>query len=182
MRYEKLVSDSGNPLTNGLAEILKQGLELIEKIDDAAFTDQGRTSVGAHFRHCLDFVNGFLNGLKTGKIDYADRARDVNIEVNREYAASRLIFAIREVQSLLVEELEKPVMVKLEEISALMSEPAWAWSSGRRELDFVQSHTVHHFALIAHKLRQLGVQVEEKFGVAQSTLKFWEKDSQKELA
>ena len=64
-------------------------------------------------------------------------------------------------------------MVKIEEISGLMGKPEWVWSSGLRELDFLQSHTIHHFALIAYKLEALGIEVEDNFGVAPSTLKYW---------
>jgi hypothetical protein len=43
----------------------------------------------------------------------------------------------------------------------------------------VQSHTIHHFALIAYKLQTLGIEVEEGFGVAPSTLKYWKEEKAK---
>ena len=177
MNHEKLFENSQNGLSRNCAEILFQGLELSERVSDAVYTSGGRGSVGTHMRHCLEFVTSFLGGLKSGQIDYSSRERDVNLEQNREYAMSRMAFAIRELNALRNENLEKPVMVKLDELSGLMSEPEWAWSSGKRELEFVQSHTVHHFALIAYKLRALGIRIDESFGVAPSTLKHWEKES-----
>jgi hypothetical protein len=51
-------------------------------------------------------------------------------------------------------------------------ERPWTHSSARRELQFLLSHTVHHYALIAMICRQYGVGVEEDFGVAPSTLKY----------
>jgi hypothetical protein len=124
-------------------------------------------SVGSQFRHCLDFVSAFVAGIRCGQIDYTCRERDINVARNPPQAISRLAFAIRELQSLREEDFERPVTVRLEE------RDEWAWSSAKRELDFVQSHTIHHFALIAEKLRAQDFYVDENFGVASSTMKFW---------
>jgi hypothetical protein len=179
VHYEKLIGNLGNPLTKNVGEIFLQGLELIEKMDEASFTAGGCSSIGTHFRHCLDFASNFLQGLKIGKIDYIQRERNTVIETNRDEAILHLAFIIRELQAVKISDLEKTVMVKLDEISSLMSRPEWAWSSGLRELEFVQSHTIHHFALIAYKLQTLGIEVEEGFGVAPSTLKYWKEKKAK---
>jgi hypothetical protein len=171
--YQILIRTKGNPLTQSVGEVLLQGLKLIEKMDDVSFTTGDRGSIGIHFRHCLDFATNFLQGLKIAKIDYSRRERNTQIESDRQQAISHLAFIIQELQAIEISDLEKPVMVKIEEISGLMGKPEWAWSSGLRELEFLQSHTIHHFALIAYKLRALGIEVEEGFGVAPSTLKYW---------
>ncbi|HRH44010.1 MAG TPA: hypothetical protein PKY82_20430 [Pyrinomonadaceae bacterium] len=171
--------NKGNPLTQSVGEVLLQGLKLIEKMDDASFTIGNRGSVGIHFRHCLDFATNFLSGLKIGKIDYSQRERNTEIETNREQAILHLSTFICDLQAIEISDLEKPVMVKIEEISGLMGRPEWAWSSGLRELEFLQSHTIHHFALIAYKLKSLGIEVEDSFGVAPSTLKYWQEEQAK---
>jgi len=176
VREEKLISNQSNPLTESVEEVLLQGLRLIEKIDDAAFSEGNRGSVGIHFRHCLDFASNFLGGLKVGKIDYGQRQRNTEAETDREQAILNLVFVIRELQSLRISDLETEVMVKTEEIIGVMGNPEWARSSGLRELDFLQSHTIHHFALIAYKLRAHGIEVGENFGVAPSTLKYWQSE------
>ncbi len=51
-------------------------------------------------------------------------------------------------------------------------ESSWATSSVERELQFLRSHTVHHFALIAVILRLSGLEPGEEFGVAPSTLRY----------
>jgi len=43
-------------------------------------------------------------------------------------------------------------------------------SSVRRELQFLQGHTVHHFALMATMLKFYGINVPRDFGIAPSTL------------
>ena len=174
--YQTLIENMDNPLAQCVGGILLQGLKLIEKIDDASFTNGNRGSIGTHFRHCLDFATNFLSGLKIGKIDYSQRERNSEVETNREQAILHLAFIIRELQAIEISDLEKPLMVKIEEISGLMSRPEWAWSSGWRELEFLQSHTIHHFALIAYKLQSLGIEVEKDFGVAPSTLKYWQEE------
>ena len=53
-------------------------------------------------------------------------------------------------------------------------EPAcWSRSTLDRELRFIQSHTIHHFALIGWMLRALGVRIPEDFGLAPSTRSYW---------
>jgi uncharacterized damage-inducible protein DinB len=49
----------------------------------------------------------------------------------------------------------------------------WSVSSTFRELQFLATHTVHHFALVALLLRQRGVEVPVEMGVAPSTLEHW---------
>ena len=50
----------------------------------------------------------------------------------------------------------------------------WTASSLDRELQSLISHTVHHYALIAMLLRVSGRQPAADFGVAPSTLRYWE--------
>jgi hypothetical protein len=46
----------------------------------------------------------------------------------------------------------------------------WSRSTAARELQFLVSHTVHHYALIAFILRANGIDPGADFGVAPSTL------------
>ena len=45
-------------------------------------------------------------------------------------------------------------------------------STIERELKFLVSHTVHHYAIIALQLRHQGVEPGPEFGVAPSTLRY----------
>jgi hypothetical protein len=64
--------------------------------------------------------------------------------------------------------LSRPVSVRSE-----IDDEVWHSSSVMREFEFVHSHTVHHHALVAEKLKAFGLEVSDGFGVAPSTLKFW---------
>jgi uncharacterized damage-inducible protein DinB len=48
----------------------------------------------------------------------------------------------------------------------------WTATTFGRELQYLLSHTVHHFALIGVMLRLLGVDPGSDFGVAPSTLRY----------
>lgn len=165
-------------LAHSLAEILKQGVGLIEKIGDETYsqnvneTCKNGGTVGGHFRHCLEFVNCFLGGIDAGKIDYSLRARNHTVETKR-------IFAIKELKKT-IEILENSESVESFNLKILLVKPEtaaaedfWCESSVERELEFLNSHTIHHFALIGFKLRVRGFVLPEEFGVAPSTLKYW---------
>ena len=51
------------------------------------------------------------------------------------------------------------------------AEQRWIVSTISRELQYLASHTVHHYALIALHLRDAGFTTDPDFGVAPSTLK-----------
>ena len=65
---------------------------------------------------------------------------------------------------------EKVLFVKPEDVA---DKDFWCASSIERELEFLQSHTIHHYALIGFKLRAFGFDLPVEFGVAPSTLRFW---------
>jgi uncharacterized damage-inducible protein DinB len=48
----------------------------------------------------------------------------------------------------------------------------WTRSTVARELQFLLSHTVHHYALVAIRLRLAGREPAAGFGVSPSTLRF----------
>jgi hypothetical protein len=63
---------------------------------------------------------------------------------------------------------DRPLLVRVE--GSAGSAPTQ--SSTARELGFLLSHTIHHFALIAMTLQSLGVNVDPAFGVSPSTLRY----------
>lgn len=127
---------------------------------------------GAHFRHNIDFAENFLKGLEAGKIDFASRERDERIEQEPELAIRRIETIIRRLKELSPAVLEINIAVKSE-----IDDTLCHFSSVSRELEFLLSHTVHHHALIAEKLKSLGIETALEFGVAPSTLKFWAENS-----
>ena len=144
------MTSANHPCRDNL-QTLRQGVDLIRSLDDQLYSKptgpSSSSGVGSQFRHCLDFYNCFLDGLPQGRIDYDARRRDPRIEIDREYAASRLESVIDSLASLTPEQLAVDVRVKLERPVGA-TEDDWCPSSAKRELQFLLSHTVHHHALI----------------------------------
>jgi hypothetical protein len=167
MRFDDLTYGSNDPLLRAVISVFRRGIEMITMIDDRFYTRaaNGTGSVGGHFRHNLDFVNSFLNGIATRQIDYNLRERDALVETGRNHAIGKIEFAIERLAQLTDEIFERLVYVRSE-----VDGSRWLSSSVLRELEFLHSHTVHHHALIKEKLVSFGVKTETDFGVAPSTL------------
>lgn len=151
------------------AEAIASGAGVLYRPDPV--TGQ-RPSIGAHFRHVLDHYFAFLRGLKPGRIDYDQRERDPEIETGMlvaQAAARRIEVALQELPATA---LQAPILVNVAVATESHGEPSWEPSTVQRELAFLLSHTVHHYALIGLHARRHGVDLGEDFGVAPSTLEY----------
>ncbi len=156
---------------------LRQGLELISRVDPELYSRTGgiagpRGSIGAHVRHCVDCYRCFLAGLDQGSVDYDARSRDPRVEIEPAAAASVIDSLIQRLEELEHSDVEAPLRVRVDAAAWRDSELGWGSSTLGRELQFLLSHTVHHYALIAMLMRSHGFEPEESFGVAPSTLSF----------
>lgn len=159
-------------------EYLEQGVALIDRLADGLYAAPPPGpypgGVGAQFRHCLDFYDCFLRDLPTGRIDYGRRLRDARIETDRAHAQTKARAICSALRGLTREGVERALEVRAED-----AEPGrllWSGSSAGRELQFLISHTIHHYALIAVLLAAQGYDVSQEFpelGVAPSTLEHW---------
>lgn len=153
--------------------ILQQGIELLSRLTDAQYTQKlpacFNASIGGHLRHTIDHYLSFIGGIHSGGLDYEARARDVRIETHRTYAIDVLAGIVDQLNYL--PKLDRTLRIRME--NTQLQEPnAWGVSSGRRELQFLLSHTVHHYALIAISCRLQGVEPQADFGMAPSTLRY----------
>jgi uncharacterized damage-inducible protein DinB len=173
---------SASNLIAANVQAIKQGVELIEKLDDYLYTQANHalsfSGVGGHFRHCIDFYHSFLTGLDSGRINYDYRERDERIEKSRLFATTKLRFIAEGLSRLPAKGHQREIEVLLESSSNPPNgivDSGWSRSSVKRELQFLLSHTIHHYSLIALALRVLGFEPGLEFGVAPSTLKYWRK-------
>ncbi|MGE0143835.1 MAG: DinB family protein [Planctomycetota bacterium] len=128
------------------------------------------STLGQHVRHCLNHFESLLAGLPLGFVDYDARNRDLELECDRNCAIARCrVLADDMLASLRSLPAAAPVLVRI--ASDLEGEVPPQRSSLGRELLFVQSHTVHHFALLCAIAREHGLKVPADFGVAPSTLR-----------
>ncbi len=178
MKLERHANNTAGQAKTGsitsLISELDRAAAMIALVDDVSYRRKtnGSGSVGAQFRHNLDFINAFLKGVKIGQIDYGKRERDLRIENDRSAAIAQI-----EVIKALIEQLEKRSMLNSISVRSEIEICLWFPSSVLRELEFVHSHMVHHHALIAEKLLSYGIYVEKDFGVAPSTLQYWKKQA-----
>jgi hypothetical protein len=155
---------------------LRQGIDLLGQLSDEmyvkAVAPYAASGVGKHIRHNLDHYETFLAGLPSGSIDYDSRQRDPQVETDRRYAIQKMLSIISRLEALEAKSLDRAISVKMNEGEEKAEASSRSQSTIRRELQFLLSHTVHHYALIAIILKIQGFDCNEDFGVAPSTLKY----------
>lgn len=151
---------------------LKQGVDLLNALSDASYRHTSPpiydSSIGAHLRHVLEHYVCLLQGAPSHAIDYDGRDRDRRIEHDRAFALGVTGEITQGLHVLGADDF--PVRVKM--TSDPRVEVAWTDSTLLRELQYVQAHTIHHFALIAMMVRMQGHEPPPDFGVAPSTLAY----------
>jgi uncharacterized damage-inducible protein DinB len=173
---------SQNHLTADNIYALKQGLTILDQMDDQLYSKINplafKSGIGGHFRHCLDFYHNFLSGIQKGQIDYDQRQRDPRVQEERLVAYDKFKATIEALTTLPFTDPKTPVLVKLDSKADPAEPSAWSHSTLYREMQFLLSHTIHHYALIAIMLRLEGFEPSSDFGVAPSTIKYWQKTKQ----
>ena len=170
-------------LINNCIGLLQQAFDLIEQIDHQVYSSTSpispRAGIGGHLRHVLDFYQSFMSGIGSGRVDYNLRRRDAAVEQDRVQACRRIRETIVELRSLSLaiqdDDDLNHLLVATEDDGATTQ--SWSASSVLRELDSLQSHTIHHYSLIAMLLRSQAFEPGEEFGVAPSTLKHWREEA-----
>ena len=125
------------------------------------------SSIGQHIRHCVEHYEEFLSAAgELRELDYEKRPRDMKVETDPDEAVKRL------------ERIGDALISTITECREIIvwdnGVTAPASSSLSRELQFLLSHTVHHFALISVIASIRGLCVPRDFGIAPSTLKYRE--------
>ncbi len=150
---------------------LEQALMLLDALDDAQYANRRGdwSPVGAQLRHVIEHYQSFVSGLPGRAIDYDARRRDVTIETSRSRAAAVIRELMAQLAAAGTVPAATPVQVKME-CDPDEAAPSWAASSVGRELQFLVSHSVHHFALIKLLVAGEGIALDPEFGIAPSTV------------
>lgn len=153
---------------------LNQAAELIDQLDDSLYSKSNTplygSSIGAHLRHCLDHYEAFIAGFDGNVIDYDSRKRDNQLEVCTQTAYARVENLTEALGNLSSKAESSTPSLKVKMDCGV--EDRWEPSSVGRELQFLVSHTVHHFAMISTICTIEGVETPENFGLAPSTIKY----------
>lgn len=157
-----------SPLVRFNDQVLDQALGLV-----AAHRTPGAPSyaypVGAHLRHVIEHHEALLFPAVPGVVDYDARARDGELERDPVVAEHRL----RRLRESLTQGAGAPLTtaVQVHGQGGLAGEfQLTVPSTFGRELVFVASHAIHHFALLQAHCRQHGIPTGEAFGKAPGTV------------
>ncbi len=156
-----------NSLLESNIEALKEGAELLRLLEVGQYT-QGfkpafQSTIGAHFRHILEHYRCLLSQMNTGSFCYDLRERDQLLECDIEYAAQTIDELSEQLTSLTESDFSRRYMITDHQVDGEVE------TNLPRELLFLQSHTVHHYAIIGAMTRAFGKQPEDDFGVAIAT-------------
>ena len=160
---------------------LKDGLALLSTIKgeqyNRSFKPAFKSTLGAHFRHMIEHYQCFLLQINSPistknelHITYDSRKRNQLVEINIEHAIDAIKSAIEELET--INKLGDDVHYKLVDIQL----NRMVETNIERELLFLHSHTVHHYAIIAAMARGFGIKVEDGFGVAIATQSYIQND------
>lgn len=152
---------------------LGQGISFLKHIPAEAYRApcQGvfNSSIGGHIRHNLDHYLAFAKGWEEGRIDYDARERNPDLETDPEVALALMEQLKTTMEGLSEADLDRPLQIRMDD----GGDSSWSGTSLRRELQFLLSHTIHHYALVVSIATRNGfTEFPEAFGVAPSTLNY----------
>jgi len=144
---------------------------IVMGIDDGAYAARPVAdvsgSIGEHVRHCLDHIGALVAANGTTPLSYDRRERGTAVE-RSPAEALRLIMRMKSV----VERWDDRTMDEPLYVTSMLTtagESVAGWSTLGRELAFVNSHTIHHQAMIAVLLSFAGLEIPERLGLAPAT-------------
>ena len=149
--------------------LIEQAIRLISNMQPLLYKqcceDVFASSIGQHMRHCIEHYDElFIAYTDKRVVRYHERPRNMEVETDSTVAANRLRFIHNQLERIGSEN------ISLEVSDGGTADPSK--SSLARELEFLISHTVHHFALITVIANKLQIKVPEDFGIAPTTLKY----------
>jgi len=148
--------------------ILGQGLSLIDVA--RVHPEIGFANViGPHLRHVIEHYEAFVQQAGGRTIDYDARLRDRDVEREPEVARARLQALHAAIAQLDEAQLANPVAIHL--LGGMAGDEHFVtFSTVERELMFLASHAIHHYAQLKLHLHGHGIELDPDFGKAPSTI------------
>lgn len=159
------------------AALLAQAATMITRLGAEAAADfVYARAVGPHLRHIVEHYLALVNALAAGDrcVCYDARSRDLRVQTD----PSATLCALQELDerfAVLAQDqslaLQTPLVTRL--LAGVRGEMELTVDTSLgRELLFLSSHTVHHFALLGQYCRNAGVELGHDFGKAPATMAF----------
>lgn len=148
-------------------DVLDQALKVLDAHLAHPDSDYSRHS-GPHLRHVIEHYEAFTQQVASHLVDYDSRARDRAPEGDLTIARARIVAIQQQLATLDTSPLTKPIAVH--QRGGLGGEENFvSFSSLARELLFIASHAVHHYALIQLHCKAQGICLGDDFGKAPAT-------------
>ena len=159
---------SPNPVPDAVAGCLDACRRCTSVVDAVVLQDvTAFPSVGPHLRHCIDHFQLFLDGWRSGAVDYDARPCDARLEREPDdvrRALSGIAGSLADIRSV---DLENELTVT--QSVAPGRPPLSSQSRVERELTFLSGHTIHHIAIMLLAAQAAGVEIPARLAVAYST-------------
>ena len=161
-------------LLAAVEDVLQQGCTFLDLVGDENYVrpldGPLSASLGAHYRHTLDYFLCLIEGIRAGRINYDERCRNSMIENSVSFARQVTQELMEEFRHLSPEVLQHECFV----IYSVGYEDAGleeARSNLARETMFCVGHAIHHYSVLRLLCAGLGLRLPYEFGIAPSTLK-----------
>ncbi len=141
--------------------------------EDYCSTAHG-SSIGAHIRHLLEFIQALVHGTQNGVIDYEARKRNPLYEQSPIAALQELENTISTLKNIL-SSTDHSLSYTLRETPSINSCKMNFTTSLGREALFVIEHATHHIALVRMLLEQQGKKPSGDIGVSVATYMYRQK-------
>ena len=129
----------------------------------SAWLSAFNSSIGGHYRQCLDHFTNFLRALESNELDY-DRGESYSRVESDPGFALRLTRRMRkDIQLLTPDDLARAVRTRCEVSYGRGDSPVIVATYGR-ELVYAIAHAIQHYALISVMAQLLDVTVPPHFG------------------
>ncbi len=158
-------------LIDSLKYEIRQISDLLEVLSEVnySYSLKELSPISSHVRHVIGFIDTLCNSYESGVIDYDNRPRGTDIEINKNAALLQC--------SMLLPKLDRiendGTDYKLKVIEAIDADSSPIVSSTlERELMFLISHTTHHSGIIGIMCRVMDIETPANFGKAQSTVNY----------
>jgi hypothetical protein len=131
-----------------------------------------RDPIGAHVRHIIEHFEVLIFSQEP-KINYDARQRDALLEESPKEVSRRILILCDRLKEIDSDKLKEPI-----EVISLGGELGQYVFSNQstigRELCFLNSHAIHHLAIIKPFCKQYDLPLNEYFGFAPSTIAYLE--------
>ena len=161
-------------MSNSYIDVVEQAISLLDDISLADYQEvlspHFSSSVGAHIRHIVDHFTALKDSFSSGEINYNKRTRHSDIEQFPESALEACQNINKWLHDICSNQLLNQSVKVTSEIDISHTKSVQCESTLERELVFVASHAIHHFALVRIIRNMQGKALPEFFGFAPATI------------